>query len=894
MTTLRMGGTEKEQLHSIGQGLRTTFANVKSLLPQRQEQDFFPNAFENARQRFDLWAVNLGLYTSGNSSLEYRLRDAPLIYNYAVQALADLQIYLDTILQALHQESKDNKVTLTGFKSHVKLPDTLDQAYKGDLQDSDDDEFESYQDSSLTETALENVNGIIDRLYRLSFKIRNPATRLGFSKARKYQEIDNETGEDLIKIFALFDRQHIEQVFLEFRKEREPEDAQEHYLVERLAKANTRRRQQFKQWKTQRIKIEATSNTAKEFDFLIPSSKTTGMEQNPVPEGMLASGQPAPSMPSTVTRLDPAVATLDDTTSTISTSTYARVSKEADFALAIPRLPKKLSLNKEFECPYCHIMCSGRTRNPQPWNHHVLCDLRPYVCTYEDCKDGDQLYDSFKQWLAHETNNHRLARECREHPEEIFESINSWREHLASHNPDSSNLDNLDLAEADFRSSDEKRVCAICTEEDVTHEHVGIHLQQLALFALPRSTGLEDDLNSEDDASAATADDSEGRREDDSDALVFSNEGRPPAKGVYGVDYNDVGNRLADLFIYELTPSKVQVYDDRFVIYNPKLPRELDIELKLNVLHDSAVTCVRFSSDSLWVAVGINLSALIYEVERGAEIFRFTIDATTEELYVRAVCFDTQVVHLAVGAEDGLIRVFNIENRALMITLAGHEGDIYGIEFIPNSCLLLSGGEDRKIRLWDIQTGAEKLIGMVSDDVTSVASSPDGNSLAAGCYDNTATIWNLAGTQSMRLSGAKQHTDAIYDISFSPDGQTIVTASLDMTLKLWDWKGRLGGVNENSSTTEFSYSGAVRTFTGHTDYVLSAVFTRDGRWVISVSMDGAIQFWNPITGDAALRIDAHLNRVTRVDTSPAGNLFATAGGDKSLKIWRYTSIVPKT
>ena len=90
-------------------------------------------------------------------------------------------------------------------------------------------------------------------------------------------------------------------------------------------------------------------------------------------------------------------------------------------------------------------------------------------------------------------------------------------------------------------------------------------------------------------------------------------------------------------------------------------------------------------------------------------------------------------------------------------------------------------------------------------------------------------------------------------------------------------------------------------------FVLSAVFTRDGHWVISGAKDRGIQFWNPITGDAALRIDAHTNSgkpiavyrcdycanehgiksVIRVDTSSAGNLFATAGGDKSLKIWRY-------
>lgn len=147
--------------------------------------------------------------------------------------------------------------------------------------------------------------------------------------------------------------------------------------------------------------------------------------------------------------------------------------------------------------------------------------------------------------------------------------------------------------------------------------------------------------------------------------------------------------------------------------------------------------------------------------------------------------------------------------------MAGHESDVYGLDFIPNSCLLLSGSGDGTVRLWDTQTGAEKFKRTLSDSVISVAHSADGKFFAASCRDHTATVWNLAGTELTRLSGAEGHTDSVFCITFSPDGETIVTASDDKTLKLWDLNGRIRGVDEDSSTTERSYSGAVRTFTGH-------------------------------------------------------------------------------
>ena len=46
---------------------------------------------ENERQRFYLWAANIGLYYPGHSSLDYRLRDNALIRDFVIDLLSSLK-----------------------------------------------------------------------------------------------------------------------------------------------------------------------------------------------------------------------------------------------------------------------------------------------------------------------------------------------------------------------------------------------------------------------------------------------------------------------------------------------------------------------------------------------------------------------------------------------------------------------------------------------------------------------------------------------------------------------------------------------------------------------------------------------------------------------------------
>lgn len=84
----------QEQLSAIGWRVRSSFVALVAEIDQCPGQDALAVNAQNAAQRYDLWAANLGLFTAGHSSLKYRLGDAPLIYNYARRTLADLEKYL--------------------------------------------------------------------------------------------------------------------------------------------------------------------------------------------------------------------------------------------------------------------------------------------------------------------------------------------------------------------------------------------------------------------------------------------------------------------------------------------------------------------------------------------------------------------------------------------------------------------------------------------------------------------------------------------------------------------------------------------------------------------------------------------------------------------------------
>jgi hypothetical protein len=154
-----------------------------------------------------------------------------------------------------------------------------------------------------------------------------------------------------------------------------------------------------------------------------------------------------------------------------------------------------------FECPFCWSMQSFQKETS--WQKHVYIDLRPYVCTFAGCQAN--LFSDQAEWFEHESE-HRTQWRCSLCHVENMDSETDFRAHILSHTNNVTNDQLTALSKAArcppdrFRAAEcpfcctwsEKLRKAIPDQDEPTvtpvqyMKHVGSHMRQLALFALPR------------------------------------------------------------------------------------------------------------------------------------------------------------------------------------------------------------------------------------------------------------------------------------------------------------------------------------------------------------------------------------------------------------------------
>ena len=135
-----------------------------------------------------------------------------------------------------------------------------------------------------------------------------------------------------------------------------------------------------------------------------------------------------------------------------------------------------------------------------------------------------------------------------------------------------------------------------------------------------------------------------------------------------------------------------------------------------------------------------------------------------------------------VAASGGhTIKIWDVSTASLVKTLPGHEQETNGIAFNSDGSRIASGGNDKKVRVWDVRTGKELYDCTLNGGVERVHFSPDGRVLAADTYQQLV-LYDAASGQTLRTLPTRAFG---FGIDFDSTGKVAMGGD-DGALYVWD------------------------------------------------------------------------------------------------------------
>ena len=187
-----------------------------------------------------------------------------------------------------------------------------------------------------------------------------------------------------------------------------------------------------------------------------------------------------------------------------------------------------------------------------------------------------------------------------------------------------------------------------------------------------------------------------------------------------------------------------------------------------------SVSRVSFSPDGKMLAAAINQAVELLDIEKGTEVDILGLGARVEFL-----AFSPTTPTLAMGSYS-VVELWNYVAGNKLITIEPVQ--MQSIAFSPDGHAL-AVGTNRGISLYDATSGRLLRVIEGTESPKSLSYSPDGKLIAAA----TGLLIDIVDVQTgQKLQTLKGHTNNVTSVAFSPDGTTLASAAYpEEFVRLW-------------------------------------------------------------------------------------------------------------